>query len=92
MKQLHVFFAGHVQGVGFRATTEEIARRLKVNGWVRNRRDGRVEVVAAGEETQLQAFLNEVSGGVLASHIREREVEWSEAEEEYSGFRVRATV
>ena len=92
MKQLHVFFAGRVQGVGFRATTEEIARRLKVNGWVRNRRDGRVEVVAAGEETQLQAFLYEVSGGVLASHIREREVEWGEAEEEYSGFRVRATV
>ena len=81
MKQLHVFFAGRVQGVGFRATTQDIARRLQVNGWVRNRRDGRVELCAVGEEAQLQTLLRAINDE-LGSNIRDREIEWSEAHEE----------
>lgn len=45
----HVVFRGRVQGVGFRAFVEETAENARVNGWVRNRRDGTVEAVFAGD-------------------------------------------
>jgi acylphosphatase len=45
----HVVFRGRVQGVGFRAFVEGNAARTRVDGWVRNRRDGTVEAVFAGD-------------------------------------------
>jgi acylphosphatase len=45
----HVVFRGRVQGVGFRAFVEDEATRTSVEGWVRNRRDGSVEAVFAGD-------------------------------------------
>ncbi len=47
---LHAIVSGDVQGVGFRAHTSRIARSLGITGWVRNREDGSVEVVAEGAE------------------------------------------
>ena len=45
----HVVFRGRVQGVGFRAFVEETAANTRVDGWVRNRRNGTVEAVFAGD-------------------------------------------
>ena len=45
----HAIFSGRVQGVGFRAFVEDEAARHGVEGWVRNRRDGTVEAVFAGD-------------------------------------------
>lgn len=45
----HVVFCGRVQGVGFRAFVEETAANTRIRGWVRNRRNGTVEAVFAGE-------------------------------------------
>jgi acylphosphatase len=50
----HFLVSGQVQGVFFRASAESTARRLGLTGWVRNLRDGRVELVACGEEVPLQ--------------------------------------
>ena len=54
---LHAIVSGDVQGVGFRAHTSHIARSLGITGWVRNREDGSVEVVAEGAKTVLQELL-----------------------------------
>ena len=48
-----ILFFGRVQGVGFRATTRDIARRYSIAGYVRNLPDGSVEVVAAGADDAL---------------------------------------
>jgi acylphosphatase len=50
----HYVVTGRVQGVFYRASTQEEATRLGLLGWVRNREDGSVELVACGEEAVLQ--------------------------------------
>ena len=59
-----VLFAGHVQGVGFRYTVERIARRFRVTGYVRNLRDGRVEVVAEGASEELGRFVAQIEEAI----------------------------
>jgi acylphosphatase len=49
----HFRVRGHVQGVFFRTTTEAVARRLALNGWVRNCENGDVELTACGTASQL---------------------------------------
>ncbi len=60
---LHVVIRGQVQGVGFRWFARERARELGVAGWVRNNRDGSVEVAATGPETALSSFRDELRSG-----------------------------
>jgi acylphosphatase len=53
----HLLIAGRVQGVGYRAWAAETARRLALDGWVRNRADGSVELVVAGEAGLVTAMI-----------------------------------
>jgi acylphosphatase len=55
-----VHYAGRVQGVGFRYTCQSLARGFEIAGYVRNLPDGRVELVAQGEPTQLDKFLDAI--------------------------------
>lgn len=54
MVTIHCFVSGHVQGVFFRASTKEKALALGLTGWTRNLMDGRVEVLASGEQAQIE--------------------------------------
>lgn len=54
MPALHFKIAGQVQGVGFRYSMCNEARRLRLAGWVRNCSDGSVEAVAVGDQAALQ--------------------------------------
>ncbi len=54
------YFSGRVQGVGFRYTACDVARRFRVTGRVRNLRDGRVELIAEGERQEVESFVDAV--------------------------------
>ncbi|MHC5109039.1 MAG: acylphosphatase [Planctomycetota bacterium] len=56
MIRRRTFFSGRVQGVGFRFSTCEVADGFDVSGFVQNLSDGRVEMVAEGEEQELDRF------------------------------------
>jgi acylphosphatase len=70
MISLQVFYEGHVQGVGFRYTVKQIAKGFDVMGWVKNLRDGRVELQASGEEAEVRAFLDAILQSELRAHTR----------------------
>ena len=88
-KRVTVFYAGRVQGVGFRYTTREIACGYDLTGYVRNLTDGRVELVAEGAEDEVTAFLEAVRESQLGSHIRTADANWSVVTEEFRGFEIR---
>jgi len=58
--QLHAVFIGNVQGVFFRQHVKEFAEKLKITGYVKNLKDGSVEVLAIGEKEILDKFLKEI--------------------------------
>ncbi len=68
-----VWYAGHVQGVGFRAQVLAVARGFEVTGFVQNLSDGRVYLHAEGTEPEVEAFADQVLQ-VLDGHIRGTEV------------------
>lgn len=68
-KTVQVFYEGRVQGVGFRYTARRVAAGFDVAGYVRNLPDGRVELVACGDDEEVDGFLAAVRESELAGHI-----------------------
>lgn len=82
---------GRVQGVGYRWWVQGVARRLGVAGWVRNRRDGSVEVLAMGEAAAIDGLAQACRQGPSAARVTS--VVRSDAEDDGSmGFEERGTV
>lgn len=69
MVSLHLIITGRVQGVGFRAHAQREARRLQLVGWVRNLRDGSVELQASGSQPQLDALFAWCHRGPTAARV-----------------------
>jgi acylphosphatase len=65
----HAVFRGRVQGVGFRAFVEDEAARTGVGGWVRNRRDGTVEAVFAGDAKAVEDTIAACRKGSYAARV-----------------------
>lgn len=61
VRRERIVFTGRVQGVGFRYTTNSIARRYPIGGFVRNQPDGTVEVIVQGETAAINAFLADIA-------------------------------
>lgn len=90
MKQeLHLLVTGHVQGVSYRANTAAMAQRLGLCGWVRNLVDGRVEVLAQGEEKPLRSLLAWAHQGPAMARVEHVEVQWRDAGQNLAGFEIR---
>lgn len=89
MKQgAHILYSGRVQGVGFRYTVRETAAELGLTGWVKNLWDGRVEVMAEGEEDSLKDFLSRVDED-FSGYIRRADVSWEPSTDGYRDFTIR---
>lgn len=84
--QLHIRVDGHVQGVGFRYFVYDLAQARALTGWVRNRHNGEVEVLAEGSRTNLEDLLNHIRRGPSRSMVTEVKFDWSEASNLYDKF------
>jgi acylphosphatase len=80
---------GRVQGVNFRYYTHREATAQGLTGWVANRFDGSVEVVAEGEKAALQRLLAYLHRGSPSARVDRVQVEWGEGTGEFDRFRVR---
>lgn len=90
-RRLRAVVRGSVQGVGFRATTFDEARRLGLAGWVRNRVDGTVEALAEGPEPKLNLFLAYLRRGPLGARVTGVIEDWSDAQGAPIPFQVKRT-
>jgi acylphosphatase len=82
-----VHYWGRVQGVGFRATVQSIARHHEVTGYVRNLPDRQVQVVVCGETAEIERFLEDI-GEQMAGYIQGHRID-DEPEQSFSSFEIR---
>jgi acylphosphatase len=87
-RRLNIFYSGRVQGVGFRYTVKTVAAGFAIAGCVRNLPDSRVELIAEGARRELEAFREAILGAGLAGFIRDEEVTWADAKNEFRGFEI----
>ena len=87
--QLYVLITGRVQGVGFRNFTQRNAQQLGVNGYAKNLPNGKVEVVAEGDKSQLDALIALLKMGPRYARVDSLEIDERPFTDEYETFGVR---
>ena len=87
MVQAHIFYSGTVQGVGFRYTTQRVDVSQGLSGWVKNLKDGRVEIIAEGENNHIEQLIDELDKQ-FDGYIRHKEIDLCPAEGQCRGFRI----
>jgi acylphosphatase len=88
MVRYTINFSGRVQGVGFRATTRDVADGFAVTGWVRNEPDGSVLCVAEGEQAELDRFVHAIKQ-MMSTFIRDARITTTPATGEFVGYNIR---
>jgi acylphosphatase len=76
--RLTALISGQVQGVGYRRFVQRQAETLKLFGYTENLSDGRVEVIAEGDKTNLEQLLHFLKKGSTHALVKSVEVQWSE--------------
>lgn len=89
MKSVHVVVSGRVQGVFFRAETENKATSLDLTGWVRNLPDGKVDAVFEGEEENVNVMINWCRKGPRFASVTNLEVVEKAYQGEFQNFSIR---
>jgi acylphosphatase len=88
MVRVHIFVSGLVQGVFYRQTTMEVAKNLKLTGWVKNLYDGRVEIIAEGEPENIEKLISWCHKGPTHSRVENVEAQYQEYSGEFGSFSV----
>ncbi len=92
MIRAHLLIEGRVQGVGYRANTRRMANKLNLRGWVRNLRNGDVEVIVEGPEIEVQKLITWCHRGPTSAFVSNVKIEKSPATGEFDGFRTKSTL
>ncbi len=87
---IHAFISGRVQGVCFRIHAQAFANQLGLKGWVRNCRDGRVELTVCGNQKQIDRFISQLSNEVRYAEICELKAQ-PKAFEQFQQFDILST-
>jgi acylphosphatase len=91
MRAARLRITGRVQGVGYRAWAMQMAGRVGVRGWVRNRRDASVEALAIGDDDAVERMIEACREGPFGARVADVSV--SEAKDDGSvGFAPKPTV
>jgi acylphosphatase len=91
MSAKHLLISGRVQGVGYRDWMITIARALRLSGWVRNLKDGRVEAVVSGETAAVEELLRACRRGPRQAEVTAIEEDFADVPEEL-GFQRKPTL
>ncbi len=71
---------GRVQGVFYRDSARRKARKLNLSGWIKNKPDGTVEILAQGEEKALKSFIDWCYNGSILSKVQKIDIKWGKPE------------
>lgn len=85
----YVIIEGRVQGVFFRYHTQEKAYELGIKGWVKNRRDGRVEAVFEGDKDKVERIIQWCHHGPSEARVTNVKIEWGHYTGEFEDFSIR---
>ncbi len=85
----HLIISGRVQGVCYRMETRDAADRFGVSGWVRNKRDGRVEALLEGTRQQVEKLIEWCRTGPPAARVQEVTATWELYQGEFKTFEIR---
>lgn len=86
--RVKIIVKGIVQGVYFRATTRQQARQLSITGWVKNRWDGSVEILAEGDKEKLDQLIAWCHKGPHGAEVEEVKTEWHPFQNEFLDFSI----
>ena len=84
----HIVISGRVQGVFFRKNAKQKAAEFKINGWVKNTPDDKVEIFAQGNEENLNTFINWCKQGPQKAIVENIEVTEKQADNNLKGFSI----
>ena len=87
--RVHLLIDGRVQGVCFRYYCQSQALKLGLTGWVRNLRDGRVEVTAEGNKESIANFVTWCHHGPAGAYVASCDETYAEPTEEFESFEIR---
>ncbi|CAG0963048.1 acylphosphatase [Methanosarcinales archaeon] len=87
--RVHVFISGKVQGVFFRSSTKDMAKKSGLYGWVRNLADGRVEAVFEGKKDAIEKMLEWCRAGPEYARVTGIEVIWEDFKGDFKEFLLR---
>jgi len=89
MVEIYCVVSGKVQNVAYRYYAEDAATELELTGWVRNKSDGTVEVLAQGQTDVLKEFVEYLHEGSLNAKVEAVAVEWRSVKKPLDEFSVR---
>lgn len=89
LARVQLIITGKVQGVGYRISARREAERLNISGWVKNKPNGHVEIMAEGHQTQLDQFIKWAQTGPQYADVHDVVIKKLIADNEFKQFNIR---